>query len=86
VTLSNLPEGMSSSSGLERAGWPRGRVMAMWLVVVAVSALSAAAGYLLLDPASGWTGALVQAFAPWPPPATQPAERCSRGGRVPPPS
>ena len=29
VTLSNLPEGMSSSSGLERAGWPRGRVMAM---------------------------------------------------------
>jgi zinc transporter, ZIP family len=63
VTLSNLPEGMSSSSGLQRAGWPRGRVMAMWLVLVAVSALSAAAGYLLLDPASGWTGALVQGFA-----------------------
>jgi zinc transporter, ZIP family len=63
VALSNLPEGMSSSSGLKAAGWPRGRVMLMWLAVVVVSALSAAAGYLLLDPTSGETGALVQAFA-----------------------
>jgi ZIP family zinc transporter len=63
VVLSNLPEGMSSSSGLKAAGWPRGRVISMWLAVVVVSALSAAAGYALLDPASGRTGALVQAFA-----------------------
>jgi ZIP family zinc transporter len=63
VVLSNLPEGMSSSAGLKQAAWPRGRVMGMWLVVVAVSALSAAAGYGLLDPASGATGALVEAFA-----------------------
>jgi ZIP family zinc transporter len=35
----------------------------MWLAVVLVSAISAAAGYVLLDPASGHTGALVQAFA-----------------------
>jgi zinc transporter, ZIP family len=63
VVLSNLPEGMSSSSGLKAAGWPRGRVVLMWSAVVVVSALSAAAGYVLLDPASGRTGALVQAFA-----------------------
>lgn len=63
VVLSNLPEGMSSSSGLKAAGWPRGRVVLMWSAVVAVSAVSAAAGYLLLDPASGRTRALVQAFA-----------------------
>jgi ZIP family zinc transporter len=63
VALSNLPEGMSSSSGLKAAGWPRGRVVLMWLAVVVVSALSAAAGYVLLDPASHWTGALVQGFA-----------------------
>ena len=35
----------------------------MWLAVVVVSGLSAAAGYVLLDPASGHTGSLVQAFA-----------------------
>ena len=63
VVLSNLPEGMSSSAGLKAAGWPRGRVMLMWSAVVLISALSAAAGYVLLDPASGRTGALVQAFA-----------------------
>jgi zinc transporter, ZIP family len=63
VALSNLPEGMSSSSGLKAAGWPRSRVVLMWSAVVAVSALAAAAGYVLLDPASGRTGALVQAFA-----------------------
>jgi zinc transporter, ZIP family len=48
---------------LRIAGWPRSRVVAMWLAVVLVSAISAAAGYVLLDPASGRTGALAQAFA-----------------------
>jgi ZIP family zinc transporter len=63
VALSNLPEGMSSSSGLKAAGWPRRKVVVMWLAVVVVSGLSSAVGYVLLDPASGHTGALVQAFA-----------------------
>ena len=63
VALSNLPEGMSSSSGLKVAGWPQRRVLLMWAAVIVVSALSSAAGFALLDPASGTTGALVQAFA-----------------------
>jgi ZIP family zinc transporter len=54
---------MASSSGLDKAGWPRRRVVLMWLAVAAVSGLSAAAGFLLLDPASGRTGALAQGFA-----------------------
>jgi ZIP family zinc transporter len=63
VVLSNLPEGMASSSGLKAAGWSRRRVVLMWSAVILVAAMSAAAGYVLLDPASGRTGALVQAFA-----------------------
>jgi ZIP family zinc transporter len=63
IALSNLPEGMSSSSGLKAAGWPRDRVLLMWSAVVLVSAMAAAAGYAMLDPASSRTGALVQAFA-----------------------
>ena len=35
----------------------------MWSAVVIVSAIAAALGYALLDPESGRTGALVQAFA-----------------------
>ena len=63
VVLSNFPEGMSSSSGLRRAGWPRSRVVNMWLLVVLASAFSAAAGYAFLDPTLGRTGAAVEAFA-----------------------
>ena len=63
VLLSNLPEGLSSSSGLRVAGWSRGRVVRMWLVVMLVAAVSAALGYALLDPAHGRTGAIAQGFA-----------------------
>jgi zinc transporter ZupT len=35
----------------------------MWVIVIAVAAVSAALGYLLLDPASGLTGAFAQGFA-----------------------
>lgn len=63
VMLSNLPEGMSSSAGLRAAGWPRSRVVWMWLAVIAVAAFSAAAGYALLDPTHGHTGAFAQGFA-----------------------
>lgn len=63
VLLSNLPEGMSSSSGLKAAGWPQRRVLRMWSLVVLVSAVASAAGYALLDPRSGRTSALVQSFA-----------------------
>jgi zinc transporter, ZIP family len=63
VLLSNFPEGLSSASGLRIAGWPRGRVVRMWLVVIVVSAVSAALGYTLLDPAHGRTGGFAQGFA-----------------------
>ena len=44
VVLSNLPEGLSSSSGLRIAGWSRARVATMWLIVILVSGVSAACG------------------------------------------
>ena len=63
VSLSNLPEGMASSCGLRLAGWPLRKVVAMWALVVLVSALSAVGGYLLLDPAAGLIGTDGQAAA-----------------------
>jgi ZIP family zinc transporter len=63
VLLSNLPEGMSSSAGLRIAGWPRGRVLGMWLAVVIVAGVSAALGYQVLGDASGHSGAFAQGFA-----------------------
>lgn len=63
VALSNLPEGMASSAGMRSAGWPFRRTGLLWLAVVSISALSSAAGFVLLDGASGNTVAFVNAFA-----------------------
>jgi ZIP family zinc transporter len=63
VLLSNLPEGMSSSSGLRAARWTERRVLLMWAAVIVVSALASGLGFVVLDPGQGLTGALVQAFA-----------------------
>jgi ZIP family zinc transporter len=63
VFLSNVPESLSASADLVHAGWAKGRVLGMWAIVVAASALAAGLGYALLEGASGsWTAA-IQAFA-----------------------
>lgn len=63
VFVSNIPEALSATSGLLEAGWTRGRVLAMWSAVVAVSVVAAALGWYVLDAAPLATGALVLAFA-----------------------
>ena len=63
VFLSNLPEGLSSSTGLRRAGHSRAWVLGVWALVAVVCGVSAAAGYGLLDEASGNTIGLINAFA-----------------------
>jgi zinc transporter, ZIP family len=63
IFLSNLPESLSSTTGLRMTGQRPARVLTTWAVVVVVSAISAALGYGLLDGASGNLVGLIQAFA-----------------------
>src|SRR5215510_1297136 len=63
VFISNLPESMSSSSGMRASGASTWHVMGTWCWVVLASAIAAGAGYGLLQNASGNTIALIQAFA-----------------------
>jgi ZIP family zinc transporter len=63
VFLSNLPESLSSSTGMRMAGHSPRHVIATWFVVVAICGISAALGFGLLDGASGNTVGLIQAFA-----------------------
>lgn len=63
VFLSNVPESLSASADLVSAGWTKGKVLLMWTVVVAASALAAGIGYALLEGASGSWIATIQAFA-----------------------
>jgi ZIP family zinc transporter len=63
IFISNLPEGLSSSTGLTAAGHSRRRVIVAWLVVVAVSSIVAAISYGALGGAGGDVVAFMEAFA-----------------------
>jgi zinc transporter, ZIP family len=63
ILLSNLPEAIAATVGLEAQGRSRGRILRMWALVVLVSAVSSAMGFVLLDGASPSMIAFVEAFA-----------------------
>jgi ZIP family zinc transporter len=63
IFISNLPEGLSSSTGLTADGHSRGQIIGAWLVVVAVSSLVAAISYGALGGAGGDVIAFMEAFA-----------------------
>jgi ZIP family zinc transporter len=47
VFLSNIPEGLSSSAGMRRAGRSAGYVFGIWVGIAVLSGLAALAGYVL---------------------------------------
>jgi zinc transporter, ZIP family len=62
VFISNLPEAMGATTGMSTAGWPKQRILGIWLAVAGVSALAAASGYALTTVMS-LDGVGTQAFA-----------------------
>lgn len=63
IAISNLPEGLSSASGMKAAGRRAGYVFGVWTVVVAVSGIAALLGYLLLRDAAPELTALITTIA-----------------------
>ena len=63
VFISNLPESISSTSGLLTSGWKKSRILWMWIAIALISGLASLAGYGLFHHASPGTVAFVLAFA-----------------------
>src|SRR5207342_623394 len=63
VFISNLPEAISSTSGLAAGGWKAARILWLWVAIVAVSGLASLAGYSLFQDSSPNTVAFVLTFA-----------------------
>jgi ZIP family zinc transporter len=63
VFISNLPESISSTSGLVSSNWAKSRILWMWIAIALVSGLASLAGYALFQEASPDTIAFVLAFA-----------------------
>jgi zinc transporter, ZIP family len=63
IFISNVPEGLSSSAGMKRAGRPAAYVFGVWGGIALASGLAALLGALLLDDASPATIAVITAVA-----------------------
>ncbi|WP_379152103.1 ZIP family metal transporter [Paenibacillus sp. sgz5001063] len=63
IFISNIPEGLSSTSGLKQDNYSKGKIVLLWLSVLLMSSVASGAGYLFMDHASGSTTALIASFA-----------------------
>jgi ZIP family zinc transporter len=63
VFISNLPESISSTSGLLTSGWVKSRILWLWIGIMVVSAVASMAGYGLFQDSSPEVVAFVLTFA-----------------------
>jgi zinc transporter, ZIP family len=63
VFISNLPESISSTSGLVKSGWQKSRVLLMWGAIAVISGIASLGGYALFQDSSPDTVGFVLAFA-----------------------
>jgi zinc transporter, ZIP family len=63
VFISNLPESISSTSGLLASGWQKSRILWMWISIALISGVASLAGYGLFQDSSPETVAFVLTFA-----------------------
>ena len=63
VFISNLPESISSTSGLVTSGWKKARVLWMWIGIALISGVASLTGYALFQHSSPNVVAFVLAFA-----------------------
>ncbi|HKF86029.1 MAG TPA: ZIP family metal transporter [Candidatus Limnocylindrales bacterium] len=63
VAISNLPEALSATTGLARAGWSPWRIYRLWLAVVVVSGVAAGIGFGAFAGAPVEATAIIEAFA-----------------------
>jgi CRP-like cAMP-binding protein len=63
LVLSNFPEAMSSSVGMRNQGWASGHILGLWLSLVLVTGVGAAAGYVVGAEVSPITVAAIEGLA-----------------------
>jgi len=61
--LANVPQGLSSATGMKKAGRSNRYVLSLWTWILLISGVAAAAGYLLLGSATPVVPATILAFA-----------------------
>jgi len=49
IFISNIPEGLSSTAGIKKAGWSFSSIFAMWSIIVIISGFASLAGYAIFS-------------------------------------
>ncbi|MFC0559172.1 ZIP family metal transporter [Halalkalibacter alkalisediminis] len=63
IFISNFPEAMSSSIGLKKDGYHKGKILFLWFVVLVLSSISSLLGFVLIDASSTILITSIGAFA-----------------------
>jgi zinc transporter, ZIP family len=63
IFISNIPEGLSSTTGLLKSNYSKKKIFILWFTVLIISALSSLGGFLFLDHASEAVMATMASFA-----------------------
>ncbi len=63
VFISNLPEAIAGTTGMKNAGWSRGKIALLWIIIALVCALASVAGFGLFSRVSDTWLSFIQAFA-----------------------
>ncbi|MGG0739584.1 ZIP family metal transporter [Niallia taxi] len=63
IFISNIPEGLSSTTGLLKSNYSKKKILMLWISVLVISTASSFCGYVFLDHASEELMAAIGAFA-----------------------
>lgn len=63
IWLSNFPESLGSTVNMVGSGWEKLKIRLLWWSIVAVSAVSAGLGYVIVDNSDTLSGVLIESFA-----------------------
>lgn len=63
IWISNFPESLGSTVNLVASGWSKMKIRLLWWAIVAVSAVAAGLGFVVVDNSSTLSGVLIESFA-----------------------
>ncbi|WP_062237174.1 ZIP family metal transporter [Fictibacillus sp. FJAT-27399] len=63
IFISNIPEGLSSTSGMLKSNISKQKILILWITVLVISAFCSWAGYIFLEDASEDLMAIIASFA-----------------------
>ncbi|MFC3884819.1 ZIP family metal transporter [Bacillus songklensis] len=63
IFMSNIPEGISSTTGLKKSGYSKRKILFLWSSVFVISALGSLGGFTFLEGASASMTAIIASFA-----------------------